>query len=307
MGKTIRHIWVFSLIWLVLLAITLLTMPNEGQCVKLEYRSLPEEEATLVASRKVGAIITFAGIILSLAVGLLMGIIGGGGGGIYVVIIMIFLHQDVRTAVGTALVLSTITLSGAAWQYWRKKQVRMDYFAVMSVLGIVGTFAGSLFMKYINENILKIAIICVFVLSGLSSLLKVKFRKGSTEPMEELPKAAKKLPVLVPLGLGSGLITGAMGLSGGTVLSSFLIGLPDFSPYLAVGTTTLTTMVLNLSGAVFHIASTHIDLETLLTLGIGSAIGSIFGAKIATKINRKVLAFGLAIMAILSGIYLAVK
>lgn len=242
--------------------------------------------------------------VMSLAIGLLMGIVGGGGGGIYVVILMIFLRQNVRTAVGTALLLSTITLSGASWQYWRKKQVRVDYFAALSALGIAGTFAGSLLMKNISDGILKSAIIVVFIFSGLSSIIKIKLKKGNGA---QLPGASQKLPVLIPLGLGSGLITGAMGLSGGTVLSSFLIGLLDFAPCLAVGTTTLTTMVLNLSGAILHAASIRIDLQTVLSLGVGSAVGSVFGAKLAAKINRKALTVGLAVMAILSGIYLAFK
>jgi len=56
-------------------------------------------------------------VITSIAFGLLMGIIGGGGGGIYVLVLLVFLHQNVKTAAMTALVLSTITLSGAAWQF----------------------------------------------------------------------------------------------------------------------------------------------------------------------------------------------
>lgn len=243
-------------------------------------------------------------VLLSLAVGLLMGIVGGGGGGIYVIIMMVFLHQNVTTATGTALILSTITLSGAAFQYLRKKQVRKDYFIALSLIGIAGTLLGSLLMRFINERILTIAIVCVFVLSGLSSLVKMKLKKADGQDML---CASKRMPIVVPLGLVSGLITGALALSGGTVLSSFLVGLLDFSPYMAVGTTTLITLVLNLTGAIFHFSSAHLSLSVLLVFGTGSAVGSIFGAKLATKISRKVLAAVLAAAAILSGIYLAIK
>jgi uncharacterized membrane protein YfcA len=87
------------------------------------------------------------------------------GGGVYVVVIMLFLHQDVKTAVGTALVLSTVTLSSVAWQYIRKKQVRWDYSFALSAVGIAGALAGSLLMRYIDEEALKIAILCIFALS----------------------------------------------------------------------------------------------------------------------------------------------
>lgn len=249
-------------------------------------------------------------VILSLAIGLLMGIIGGGGGGIYVVVLLVLLHQDARTSAMTALVLSTITLSGAAIQYWRKRQVRMDYFIALSVLDIIGTLFGNLILNHVSEVALKITIFCVLLLSGLSSLVKIKSAMD-TQPDGVL----KKLPISAPVGLISGLVTGTTGLSAGTMLSSLLIGLLGFQPYLAVGTTTLVSfvgnlisiMVLALGGFALHTPAMHIDWKTLLTLGLGSAVGAVFGARITAKINRKVLAVILAAMAIVPGIYLAIN
>jgi uncharacterized protein len=139
-------------------------------------------------------------VIFSVVIGLFMGVIGGGGGGIYVVVLMILLHQNAKTSAMTALVLSTITLSGAAWQYCRKKQFRMDYFVVLSILDVAGTLLGAALMNHINENALKLTILCVLVLSGLSSLLKIK---SSTPDNAEITTAAKKLPIVAPVGLTS--------------------------------------------------------------------------------------------------------
>lgn len=251
-------------------------------------------------------------VVMSVAIGLLMGVIGGGGGGIYVVCLLVFLHQDAKTAVMTALTLSTLTLSGASWQYWRKRQFRTDYFIVLSVMDIVGTLLGNMLLNRIDESVLKIVIFCVLILSGLTSLLKVK---ASGQDKKEIPKAVKKLPVVAPVGLASGLATGTTGLSASTMISSYLIGLLDFSPYLAVGTTTLVSFVGNVlsisllcvSSYVFHASKLYIDLETLLTFGVGSAVGAFLGARLTTKINRKALTIVLAALAILPGIYLLIK
>ena len=249
---------------------------------------------------------------MAITFGMLMGIIGGGGGGIYVVVLLLLFHQNVKTAAMMALVLSTITLSGATWQYWRKKQFRKDYFIMLSILDIIGTLLGNVLLNHIDENVLKIVICCVLVLSGLCSLFKVK---SSGQNDNEISKAVKKLPITAPIGLASGLVTGTTGLSGNTMVSSYLIGLLDFSPYLAVGTTTIVSFVGNflsisvlcLSSYLFHVSSMYIDVETLLTLGIGSAVGSFFGAKLTAKIDRKVLTIILAAMAIFPGIYLLMK
>lgn len=243
-------------------------------------------------------------ILLAAAIGLLMGIIGGGGGGLYVIVLMFILKLDLRTAIGTALFLSSITLSGAAWQYIRKRQVRFDYFFALSGFGVLGVLGGSFLISFINDTVLKILIVTVFVLSGGSSLIRLKIKKAEGNVKPELPKARKKLHILAPLGIFSGLITGSMGLSGTTPLSSFLIGLFDFSPYTSIGTTILITLVLNLTGAVFHLSS-GLDWKVLLTFAGGSLAGAIFGAKIAAKINRKILTIVLAVLAAGSGIYLA--
>lgn len=255
---------------------------------------------------------TIAAIIVSAAIGLLMGIIGGGGGGVYVFVLMVLLNMDAKTSAMTALVISTITLSGAAFQYLRKKQFLTDYFIVLSVCDIAGTLAGAAILNFVSEKVLKIVIICVLVLSGLSPLIKMK---TSGLAGTGAGKVSDKLPVTVPIGLTSGVITGTTGLSASTMLSSLLIGLDNFQPFLAVGTTTLVSfagnlvsiVLLFLGGLVFHSTVLHIDVRSLLIFGIGSAAGAVFGAKLTSKINRKILTAVLAAMAVIPAVYLALK
>lgn len=208
-------------------------------------------------------------VIMSIAFGLLMGIIGGGGGGIYVVVLMVLLHQNVKTAAMTALVLSTITLIGASWHYWRKKQFHKGYFIVLSIIDIIGTLIGSVLLYYIYENIIKIVIVCALVLSGSISLIKVKSSKQNTDG---IVGAVKKLHIKAPIGLASGLTTGTTGLVGSTMISSYLIGLMDFPTYLSVGTATLvcfagnflSILLMCMNSFVFHVSSMYIDIRTFL-------------------------------------------
>lgn len=234
------------------------------------------------------------------------------GGGIYVVALLVFLHQDAKTAAVTALVLSTITLSGAAWQYWKNGQIRKDYFIIFAVLDVAGTLIGNLVMHQINEITLKIVTFGVLLITSLGALIKVR-----TSTRDAIPtNAMKKLTTITPIGLISGLITGTTGLSGGTMLSSsLLICVFEFSPYNAIATTTLigftgnlvSIVLLGISDAICHTSALPIDYETLLTFGIGSAIGAVFGAKLTAKINRKVLTIVLSIMTVLPDIYLLFK
>lgn len=155
-------------------------------------------------------------------------------------------------------------------------------------------------MHLISEQILKIFIIIFFVLSGLSSLYKMKEKNDALQ----LPDAKKKLFVIIPIGLLAGFITGAFGLSGSTALSSLLIGTVGMQPSIAVGTTIPVALILNLSGGLLHWVTTGVDVKTLAILGVGSVFGAVFGSKLALKINRRLLALILGVTTIASGIYL---
>jgi uncharacterized membrane protein YfcA len=231
-----------------------------------------------------------------------MGVIGGGGGGLYVIVLMFILKLSVSKAVGMALILSTITLLSAAWQYGRKKLVRLDYFLVISCSGIAGVLISSTMIRFISETALKIAIMIVFVFTGLCSLIRVK---AKNEDLQNLPRAVSRLPVLIPTGLIGGIITGALGLSGAVPMTSFLIAALDFPPTLAVGTTLLIGLVINSFGALFHLVNQPVDLPILLIFSAGSIVGTWFGVKLAVRIDKKVLTLLLAFMTIGSGIYLA--
>jgi uncharacterized membrane protein YfcA len=65
--------------------------------------------------------------------------------------------------------------------------------------------------------------------------------------------------------------------------------------------------VLCIGNVIFHTSNINIDLETLVTFGVGSAFGAILGAKLMTKINSKILTGVLAAAAVIPALYLAIK
>jgi uncharacterized membrane protein YfcA len=243
-------------------------------------------------------------VVLSLAVGLLMGALGGGGGGFYLVILIFALKLPPAEAVGSSLVLSAITLAGASIQYWRAGLVRRDYFAVLAAAGALSVVAGSFLLKGISEAVLKPGIIVVFLLSGASSLLRLgRGKMGAAGPKP----ARQRAPALVGIGAFAGLLSGIFGLSGTTPLTSLLIGAFDLDPREAVGTTTLVTLVISLAGGLFHLGAGSLDLRTIVIFGSGSLLGAAFGAKLAQRLNRKLITAVIATMALASGIFLAFK
>jgi uncharacterized protein len=241
---------------------------------------------------------------LAVAIGLLMGIIGGGGGGIYLIVLIAALRMPAAEAVGASLALSAITLAGAAIQYWIAGFVRKDYLAVLAVAGVAGVLTGSLVLKGLPESTLVPAIVVVFVLSGASSLIKVG--KGSAASAEPRP-ARERIAPLSAVGAVSGLLSGVLGLSGTTPLTSLLIGAFDVEPRAAVGTTTLVTLAISAAGGAFRLGAGAIDLRLILIFGLGSVLGSTLGARLARRIDRRAITAAVAVLAIGSGLFLALK
>ena len=112
----------------------------------------------------------------------------------------------------------------------------------LAISGVAGVVAASLAFSRIPESILLPAIVAIFVLSGLSSLIKTGLGGNS---VREAKPTGLVAPALISTGLVSSILSGTLGLSGTTPLTSLLIGAFDLDPRMAVGTTTRVTLAIN--------------------------------------------------------------
>ena len=112
-------------------------------------------------------------LLLGLAVGILMGMLGIGGGVVLVPALVYLLHMDQHTAQGTSLfiLLPPVGL-GALREYWKRGQVDL-YAGILCAGGmLIGAYGGSLIAIPIVSRDLKGMFGCFLMLAAVLLLGK---------------------------------------------------------------------------------------------------------------------------------------
>ncbi len=230
----------------------------------------------------------------------IMGAMGFGGGGYWTILLVFFFGIPVEIAIGTSLALSAITSMVAVAEHWRNDNIDKPIALQLTVIGAVGTIGGAFLVVYISPELLKYIIVIIFIVVGLFSLIRLRKPDKNNEV-----RVKQKSKLLLPMGFFMGFIGGALGLSGSTPLSSYLISSVQLSPARAVGTTLTVVLLTSIVGVIVYYQRNAIDLDILLILSTACIIGAYLGAKLTPHINRKVLTITIALLSIAFGIYLA--
>jgi uncharacterized protein len=103
------------------------------------------------------------------------------------------------------------------------------------------------------------------------------------------------------LGLVAGIVSGLIGIGGGTIIVPVLIFFFGLSQHKAQGTTlALLVPPIGLLAAWTYYKQGYVDLKIVILICIGFFFGGLFGAKVATKLSNVVLerVFGIALLLI---------
>ena len=103
------------------------------------------------------------------------------------------------------------------------------------------------------------------------------------------------------LGLVAGIVSGLIGIGGGTIIVPALVFLFGLSQHKAQGTTlALLVPPIGLLAAWTYYKQGYVDLKIVILICIGFFFGGLFGAKVATKLSNVVLerVFGIALLLI---------
>jgi uncharacterized protein len=103
------------------------------------------------------------------------------------------------------------------------------------------------------------------------------------------------------LGLVAGILSGLIGIGGGTIIVPALIFLFGFSQHLAQGTTlALLVPPIGILAAWTYYKQGYVDLHIAALICIGFFFGGLLGAKLATHLSNVILEkiFGVALLLI---------
>jgi uncharacterized membrane protein YfcA len=228
------------------------------------------------------------GLILSLAIGVSLGLLGGGGSILTVPVLHYALGFGVHDAIAGSLVVVAVTSSIAVIPHARAGRVQWRTGLVFGAASMATAFAGGRLGARLPGGVLIAAFALVMITAGAAMLLRARAARG-------LPvRRPVHLPRVLAVGLGVGLVTGVLGAGGGFVIVPALTLLGGLAMCDAVGTSLLViamNAVAGLAGGGLH---THGRLPTVAAVTALAVIGSLAGARVGRRVPPHQLQRGFA-------------
>ncbi len=224
-------------------------------------------------------------LVLGVAVGILLGLLGGGGSIVAVPVLVYALDLPLAEAIPTSLLVIGVASATGAIPKVRAKLVEWRLAAIFAATGIVGTLVGSALGRHLPEAAVMIGFAIVMIIAGARML-------GSTDDVGTACKTGNSgidwrrcAPRSIPTGFGVGVLTGLFGVGGGFLIIPALVLLLGIEMSVAVGTS-LVVIVANSAAGLIAQADGLGGNGPLTAAFAGAAIaGSLVAGRLSTRID----------------------
>jgi len=227
-------------------------------------------------------------LLLGLAVGVLVGLLGIGGGVVLVPAMVYLLHYDQHLAQGTSLfiLLPPIGLGGLL-QYWKNGQVDLRAGIYCAVGFLLGGYGGGLVAVPMPSRYLQ-GTFGFFLM--LSAVLLWKKTHQPTTPASQTNNETSRSHFesfgIFGIAAFCGVAAGMVGIGGGVLLVPLLGLLFGFSQHKAQGTSLVALIPpTGLLAFMEYAKAGYVRWDTGLLLIPGVFVGGILGGKLARKLN----------------------
>lgn len=262
-----------------------------------------------------------------------LAMVGLGGGLLVVPMLILIFHVPASSAIGTSLFAMTLSTLAATIGYWTAHFVDWKLAVAYNVFDIPGIILGAFLTQIVASSILEL--ICGLTITTLAILVLTKKRrtsladqsdhlkvngtrnpeniKAESRQFEDREKpgrnlysfawSRKNVLTVALVSLLGGLITGMVGIGGGTVdtTSMILIGVPM---NVAAGSSSFAMFMTNAFGVTTHISLGNISWDYAIPLGVVALVGAFLGSRLAPKLNSTLLRRILGVLALFTGIRL---
>jgi hypothetical protein len=231
-------------------------------------------------------------LLLSLVIGVALGLLGGGGSILTVPILVYVAGLDAKEAIATSLFVVGVTSAAGALSHARAGRVRWRTGVVFGLAGMVGAYAGGRVAEYLPGTLLLVAFGLMMLATAAAMLRGRRAPEGSTHT---------DLPTLHIVGHGVvvGLVTGLVGAGGGFLVVPALVLLGGLPMGMAVGTSLVVIAMKSAAGLAGYLHSVDIDWGLALAVTGAAVVGSVVGGRLVGRVDQDVLrkAFGWFVVA----------
>lgn len=240
------------------------------------------------------------GLILSAAIGLSLGLIGGGGSILTVPILVYLLGVGPHEAVGMSLAVVGATSILGAFLHWRRSNVDVSAGLLFGISGIIGAFLGSPLTKMVSPQ----ALLLIFGLLMLVVAVSMIWRRNA--PVDDIAHTPHPLQGILA-GTGVGILTGFIGVGGGFLIVPALVFFGGLPMKRAIGTSLFIIFLNCAAGLVGHLSTGAFDWRlTGMVSGLAVA-GAVAGSFLSHRIAAHRLQSLFAVLVLGVAAFLVVK
>ncbi len=238
--------------------------------------------------------------ILSLFIGLSLGLLGGGGSILTLPILVYVLHVEPKTAIAMSLFVVGVTSASGVIAHARAGRVRVRTGLIFGLAGMAGAFAGGRVAQFIPATALLVAFALV-MLTAAAAMMRGRRASSAAPPRE--PSLARSLAI----GVSVGVVAGLVGAGGGFLIVPALALFAGLAMPEAVGTSLLVIALQSFAGFAGHAG--HVQLDWMLTAVITGAaiVGGLAGARLARHVSPDALRRGFAWLVLAMAVFLLGK
>ncbi len=238
-------------------------------------------------------------LLLGVAIGVALGMLGGGGSILTVPILVYILRQDPHTAVATSLVIVGANAVIGAWMHFRAGHVNWRAALPFGAMGLVAAFGGARLARLVSGPLL-LTLFALLMLVVAIIMLRQK-RQDASETNKRCPVVWWQV---VLAGAAIGFLTGFLGVGGGFLVVPALVLLLRMDMRDAVGSSLVVIAMNSAAGLLGHLGDGQLPWATIAWFLVGGLTGLVVGLGIAKALPPARLRQAFATFVIALGITL---
>ena len=240
-----------------------------------------------------------------LAIGLVVGTVGGGGAILALPVLVYVLGEGVSPASTASLIIVAIGASAGAGSQARDGQLCWRVAAAFSVPAAAGAYLGTIANSEVSARTLVLAFVPVMLVAAA-----LTYWRGGDEPEAEAEAEACPDPAFsraAGSGVGVGVLTGFFGVGGGFLIVPALTMLLGLPMRRAIATSLAIITFTGLAALVSHlIEGAEPNWPLTGVLGLAAAAGALGGSSVGRRLEPRTLAHGFAIVVAAVAVFLLI-
>jgi len=235
---------------------------------------------------------------LAFAMGVSLGLLGGGGSILAVPILVYLFGLGAKAAIATSLVIVGVTALFGALRHAGHGNLELGVGLNFGASGVLGALGASRLVAggAIPETVL-MGLFAILMVTVSTLMLRRKEPSGTGAGAANRPQRMR----VAMAGLGTGILTGTLGVGGGFVIVPALVVVARLPMHRAIGTSLVVIALNCAAGLAGYVGRVTVSWDLAAVFALMGILGSVVGANLSARIRPDRLRRGFAVFVLALG------